>query len=134
MPSPPAKGERFCPKTSRLPKRRCNDARVRNSWLSEADAVSRYPDTHTKSFVRELSLRIVRLRTLWLAALLAALTVPAQAHFIWLSVEPGSDGKPEARVWFGEDPSPGAEHLVPKVAHTKVRAGAGDAATDVELK
>jgi len=77
---------------------------------------------------------IVRLRTLWLAALLAALTVPAQAHFIWLSVEPGSDGKPEARVWFGEDPSPGAEHLAPKVAHTKVRAGAGDLATDVELK
>ncbi|MFO0898362.1 MAG: DUF3386 family protein [Pirellulales bacterium] len=77
---------------------------------------------------------IVRLRTLWLAALLAALAVPAQAHFVWVSIEQGSNGRPEARVWFGEDPSPGAAHLVPKVAHTKLQSVGGDQASDVELE
>jgi hypothetical protein len=77
---------------------------------------------------------IVRLRTLWLAALLTVLAVPAQAHFVWVSVEPGGDGRPEARVWFAEDPSPGAEHLVSKIGHTKLHCGSGAAAAEVELK
>jgi hypothetical protein len=76
---------------------------------------------------------IASARSLWLTAALAALAAPAEAHFVWVSVESGSGGRPEARVWFSEEPSPGAPHLVSKIAHTQLRRVDGAETSAVEL-
>lgn len=52
----------------------------------------------------------------------------ARAHFIWLDLQEASGDHRQVRLYFSEEPAPGAAHLVGKVAHTKawLRGAAGD--------
>lgn len=61
------------------------------------------------------------LRNVLLAtAMVVALGVSAaNAHFIWIELKPAGDAQ-QARVYFGEEASPGESHLIGKVAHTKL--------------
>ena len=50
---------------------------------------------------------------------LLAMTMRAEAHFIWLDQKAGDDGKARVLVYFGEAAEPGEKHLIGKIAHTK---------------
>jgi len=58
--------------------------------------------------------------TAMVALLLTA--VPASAHFVWLSIETGSSGKPAAHVWFSELAEPDSADLLDKITAIKVTA------------
>jgi len=65
------------------------------------------------------------MKALWslmstLILLVAAL--PAAAHFVWLSVEKDSSGKPAAHVWFSELAEPDSADLLDKITSIKVTA------------
>jgi len=52
------------------------------------------------------------------ALLLAA--APARAHFVWVSVEKDSSGKPAAHVWFSELAEPDSAELLDRITSVKV--------------
>jgi hypothetical protein len=65
-------------------------------------------------------------------------TAAAQAHFVWIGVEPDASGKPAAQVWFGEAATPGEADLIGRVAKTEVSvrgaSGSGPALTLKEVQ
>ena len=61
-----------------------------------------------------------RLRLFAPLLLLALLTTPASAHFIWLMTETNSTGKQVPHLCFGEMAEPGEAELLDKVAHAKL--------------
>jgi len=52
----------------------------------------------------------------------------ARGHAIWLDLK-STAAEPQARIFFGEEPAPGAPHLLAKVAHTRLDARDGQGAT-----
>lgn len=54
------------------------------------------------------------------AALLGWLTASAQAHFVWVAIERGSEGAPVARVWFSELAEPDSAELLDRISRVEV--------------
>src|SRR5688572_3696447 len=61
-----------------------------------------------------------------LTAVLLAVAAPAQAHFVWISVEKDSSGQPAAHVWFSELAEPDSADLLDKIVTTKAWSRTAD--------
>lgn len=74
------------------------------------------------------------LRTAFFAAVGLALVglAEAQAHFIWLDLQPSGAGE-QARLYFSEEPEPGESHLIGKAAAAKTWLRRPDGSTQ-EIK
>lgn len=59
-----------------------------------------------------------------------AFVAQAQAHFVWIAIQPGEGGKQEAHVWLSELAEPDDEKLLEKIVQTKAwsRSASGEAA------
>jgi len=68
---------------------------------------------------------------LWGSVLLFALVLVTQAnaHFVWIAVQPGEGGKQEAHVWLSELAEPDDEKLLEKIVQTKAWSRAANGET-----
>lgn len=64
----------------------------------------------------------VRRIAVWAGALWLSIAALAEAHFVWVAIEKGSDGSPVARVWFSELAELDNAELLDRIARVEVWA------------